>query len=315
MKCAFDSCKNEIEGRGNICHECKCSFCDEHTLPENHQCPHTPLLVIKSLKHENKPKKYIRHSEYETKPKIQSFDYIFRGNRGKIKSELFEGIYNKLKRENSGFSEDLFKSYIQYQDNKLQYPYLIDLIENIQTITTVKDNQARIAISFVQNIRYDYEKMKTLKSYPESQFNYRYPYEVLYDNYGICIEKSLLLSFILRSLGFGVAIIIFGKQEHAAVGIKAPEEYCFPRRDVKSHYAFVETTRPSIITDYSKTFENTGVLTLNPQVFEISDGDTFVSISEEYKDSRKCEHYLLSKNSLTNSEKLELNRLFVKYGL
>lgn len=93
---------------------------------------------------------------------------------------------------------------------------LNELVRQIKLLTANKDDQARIAISLVQNIPYDYSKLGTVST------NVRYPYEVLYENTGICEEKSLLLTYLLRELGYGIVLFEFKQENHMAVGIKSP---------------------------------------------------------------------------------------------
>ncbi len=84
-------------------------------------------------------------------------------------------------------------------------------------------------VELVQNLDYDYNKAENIN------FQVRFPYEVLYDGKGVCIEKSLLLIKLLSKLGYGVALI--KTQNHALVGIKC-------NRPNLGEYCFIETTTP-----------------------------------------------------------------------
>ena len=104
----------------------------------------------------------------------------------------------------------------------------------------------------------------------------------LYANKGVCEEKSLLLAYLLRGLGYGVVLFEYPSESHMAVGIKSPAAYAYDN----TGYAFVESTSPTIITDDQENYVNVGKLTETPNVYTISDGISFNSISEEYNDAK-----------------------------
>ena len=121
--------------------------------------------------------------------------------------------------------------YFRYLNDALQRRYLDELICKISEITRKDGDDARVAISIVQAIPYG-------KSPRFQGKGGRYPYEVLFDNCGICGEKSLLLGLILRELGYGVALFEFEQDNHMALGIKSPIELTY----LKTGYAFIEST-------------------------------------------------------------------------
>ena len=106
--------------------------------------------------------------------------------------------------------------------------------------------------------------------------------------------KILLLAYLLRELGYGVVLFEFPSQNHMAVGIKSPEPYDYQN----SGYAFVETARPSILTDSQENYVGVGKLTSVPNIYAISDGISFDTISEEYRDAQSfIQIETMSKNS------------------
>ena len=161
-----------------------------------------------------------------------------------------------------------------------QRKYLLPLIKKIKNLTPNKDDQVRIAVSLVQNIPYDYESLKFLNTKD------RYPYEVIYDNKGVCGEKSKLLAFILRELGYGVVLFYYEQENHMAVGIRCPKQYSqYIYRG--EGYCFIETAKPTIITDNQEVYVGVGKLFSKPQIIYVSDGATFQTVYEEYKDARE----------------------------
>jgi hypothetical protein len=127
----------------------------------------------------------------------------------------------------------------------------------------------------VQKIPYDMNSLLADSNYE------RFPYEVLYDNNGVCGEKSKLLAFFLRELGFGTAILLFEKENHGAAGIKCPAQYSYKN----TGYCFIESTTTSIITDSNGDYLGAGKLESTPKILKISDGNSFDSVNEEFEDN------------------------------
>jgi len=115
-------------------------------------------------------------------------------------------------------------------DNDIQRKYLILLIDKIKSKSVNPDEQARIAIRMVQEIPYDTKAAET------NSVTGRYAYEVLYDMKGVCMEKADLMAFLLRELGFGVAIFEFDQESHRAVGIRCENG------NYNTNYCFIEAT-------------------------------------------------------------------------
>jgi len=148
--------------------------------------------------------------------------------------------------------------------NDVQQAYLNPLVDKIKLKSTDSNQQARIAISMVQAIPYDWDAFTT------NNIVGRYPYEVLYDMKGVCMEKANLMAFILRDLGFGVAIFEFDAESHRAVGIKCNHG------NYNSNYCFIEATDyypiGQIPSDYVGGADIRGA---TPEIVIISDGKTY----------------------------------------
>jgi hypothetical protein len=216
----------------------------------------------------------------ETGLTSKSFAYILRGKPGSIDTNLYSGVYNEIlsqpspvwcTRYNSDSSpctsEDTRQYNLKYLDNPIPKKYLDGLVSSIKSKTSNKDDQARIAINLVQQIPYDYSRLYS------TNFKGRSPYEVLYENKGVCGEKSKLLAYLLRELGYGVVLFEFSSENHMAVGIKSPVQYSYKN----SGYAFIESTSLTIPTDSEGDYVGAGKLTSTPQIIQISDGSSFSS--------------------------------------
>ncbi len=195
-------------------------------------------------------------------------------------------------------------------NEEIQREMILSLVKKIQNLEpNDKVQQVRIAISIVQNIPYGASDKK--QSFVGQEVEYsRYPYEVLYENQGICGEKSLLLSFLLKELGYGVSIFYFAEENHEVVGIKCPLSKSF----YGSGYCFVETDRPSIITDSSMVFEGEVKLKSEPEVILISDGLSLPKNMYEYRDAKTLKN-IREKNLLGILNFWKFKGLKEKYGL
>lgn len=265
--------------------------------------------------------------KYKTEPITKTFRYVLRGKEGNINLTLYGGLKKYL----SSLSGEIECVYIlptlitycnkiskiyflngptqrdielYYLNEKIQYSFLKEIVEEIKKITDVEEDWVRIAISLVQNIPYDYD------AYRKIYHRGRYPYEVLYDNKGVCGEKSRLLAFILKELGYGVVYFDFKDENHRAVGIKCPIQYSYRN----TGYCFIETTKPSIPTYSNLEYLGIGKLTSFPEIIEISDGKSFDGILEEYRDAQEWE-YLMSKKYLSLYEYSRWLYLVNKYGI
>ncbi len=115
---------------------------------------------------------------------------------------------------------------VQYKFNMLtnkkivnQQRAIIFLVNEIKAITPNRNIQAQIASSLISNgINYDYETEK----YHMNGYTERYPYQVIYDNLGICQSKAILITYLLKELGFNTGIFLFGDISHMDSALKVP---------------------------------------------------------------------------------------------
>jgi hypothetical protein len=207
--------------------------------------------------------------KYKVGPEGRTLHYMLDGKYWKVDLTVYRGLRDMLA------SQRRYASLTEKVNEEHQANEITPLAQSIASWTSNKDDQARIAISMVQNIPYDYVSLNS------DSLKGRYPYEVLFDNTGVCGEKAPLLALLLKELGFGVVIFDFDDQPHQAVGIKCPTQYSYRG----SGYCFVESTTPTIITDDQGDYVSIGKLTSAATIIQISDGLSFDSVSKEYNDA------------------------------
>jgi hypothetical protein len=202
-------------------------------------------------------------------------------------------------------------TYNEVIDNEIQREYISPMVKKIQLAAKNPDDEARIAISLVQHIKYDANALNEIR-FNNSKFGQlyigRYPYTILYKNWGgICGEKSFLLALLLKELGYGVAIYEFDSIQHMAVGVKAPAQYAFK----ETGYALIESTVPEIPTFDGYSFVGTSATlssTSPPKTVVISDGRSFTTIGTEYSDAQ-LEQLIYSELSNVNAAAANVNAI------
>jgi len=304
------------------------AFCGDRTMYNS--CSSTQPYFCKSGKLITLPsvcgcpdgfdiKEEICLSPYQTDAKRVYLNYTLRGERHVISfivyggfeeyiSEVPRSIYYASK-SNSSRVDFTLKAINEEEQKK----FLMPLVVKIQNLTNNKDDQMRIAISIVQNIPFG-QSNKTI-IFGNTELNYsRYPYEVLYEMEGICGEKTDLLAFLLRELGYSTSFFYYPDENHEALGIKCPIEESLMR----SEYCFIETTGPSIITDNQISYVGVGKLLSRPEVYLINYGRSIGSNIEEYDDADRLINIRdsIEKTGLLGPmNKKMFEKIKVKYGL
>jgi hypothetical protein len=254
------------------------------------------------------------HSQYQIEPKTINLSYFFDGEEREIELTVFRGVVDYISRLSRDIrsngrempSRGDFK--LKSMNEPVQREFLLPLVFEIQNLTESKEDQFRIATSLVQSIPYGYSN-NTI-SFFGTEVNYsRYPYEVLYENEGICGEKTQLLSFLLRELGYEVSLVYYAPENHEAVGIG-----CSKREGLKgTDVCFVETTARSIVNDQSLVYVDGTTLNSEPEIFKLSEGISLSKRTKEYRDAKTMDK--LRNWKFIIFREWRMNRLNEKYGL
>lgn len=257
-------------------------------------------------------------SEYQNGEKELVLNYTLRGENKNISFKVYKGVYDYLLKVpryiDSSKNPTLLDFKLKNLDEEFQEEFLFPLVVQIEDITKNKADQARIAISLVQNIPFG-ESVKSSSFKRINKVDYqRYAYEVLYDLEGVCSEKSGLLIFLLRKLGFGTAFIYYPLENHEVTGIKCPISNSLNQ----TGYCFIETTAPSIISDNKVEFVEIIELTSIPQIIPISDGFSFGNNMYEYADAKsfaKIRENIRQYGAINAFQSSKFKSLKKKYGL
>ncbi len=252
-------------------------------------------------------------SEHQTGIKSITLNYILRGKNETIDFVVYDGLANylsKLPRSIHHVDGELptkkdFK--IRKLDEEEQRYLLFPLVTKIQNLVNDEKDQVRIAISLIQKIPFG-SSDKSIRISGNKIDYARYPYEVLYEGQGVCGEKSELLAFILREMGYGVGFFYYPLENHEAVAVKCPIWHSVRR----TGYCLIETTGPSIMTDEEIEYVGVGKLSSEPELIVISEGKSIGNWWYEYNDARKLKE-IRKGFGIFNERKLE--ELREKYDL
>ena len=263
-------------------------------------------------------------TDYVVSEEPKMLNYHFGGVGGEIPMDFYPDVSEYLSSlprvrvylEGETPRRDDFK--LDKINDPIQKDFLMPLVMRIQNYApNSKDDQARIAISLVQNIPYNESEFVEVLGFKSGLRLSRYPYEVIGESGGSCEGKAELLSFLLREMGFGVALFYYGPENHEALGIKCPLEESY----METGYCFVETTMPSPIS-YSEGkyfgIGGTGKLMSEPEILLISEGISLGEGLEEYEDADSLEKLVdkIDKSGKLNLiDKKKMDDLREKYGL
>ncbi|KQC05700.1 MAG: hypothetical protein APR53_02025 [Methanoculleus sp. SDB] len=228
--------------------------------------------------------------------------YVLRGDYGSLKIRPDEHLLRELSGSQPPFTGDIGTYYREYIDNTAQDTALAAVVEAIASGEFDReDDAARCAISLVQHIPYRH-----------SAGPVRYPYLALIEG-GDCDDKAALMAYLLRGLGYGVALLYFEEEQHMAVGIRCPEEYGYQ----DTGYLFVEASMPSIPGDSGGNYPGFGNLVSHPDILPVSSGRLFNPSDEEAEDARAWQDIRdrVEKSTIDTIAYQTWTALAVKYGL
>jgi len=258
-------------------------------------------------------------SKYQNQSKNITLNYVLRGKEGEINYTVYKGLMDYLHELPRTIFYLNGESPLR-QDFKIKKIYeaeqrelILPLIIKIQEITSDKEDQVRIAISLVQKIEFGFSDKLEFEFGQKIPYQ-RYPYEVLYEQKGICGEKSELLTLLLKELGYETTILYYQKENHEAVGIACPVENSLNN----SGYCFIETTGSSIFTNDKIVYAGTTRLQSNPEIIFISNGTSLNKKMYEYKDAKtliKINNKIEIIGRINPLDIFRLNKLTKKYNL
>ena len=201
---------------------------------------------------------------------IRTYSWNFQGSEWTFELEMNDESMKFYKSRSRLRDYDLFVTDVF--DDKFINAIVKSLRQAAQKNNIPRDQVPHFVISFVQHLPYTEDNVTAgFDEYP------RFPYETLYENGGDCEDTSILVSALLREMGFEVVLLKY--QSHLAVGVKANLSSGSYFTENNKKYYYLETTgsnwKLGIIPDEYKNEV--------PEVIPIKDREDFdVVLKTEY---------------------------------
>jgi len=199
----------------------------------------------------------------------KKFVWNFKGVKYELALNLDQAIYAYYQKQPRQFSyqgklpenweETYYGMFLKINQKDQTISQLVTNLRELGSRHKLNDDQiVELAVAFVQAIAYDDSKANNILA-KTGEEKMLYPFETLFEQKGVCSDKSLLTIAILREMGYGVAIFAYESENHMAVGVQCPKVdstygsgYCYIETTSKGHkIGFI----PQIDARSSKTVE------------------------------------------------------------
>lgn len=183
-------------------------------------------------------------------PKTVDFKWEYQKRPYDLKLTLYKSVYDFYSTSPKDYTyyetlppnweEDYYGMFLKVNPQDKTIPDLADQLKSLGARNRLSpDKIVELTTAFVQSIPYDDQRARKIEqNSPEEKPNY--PYELLYQQKGVCSDKTFLLYSLLRQMGYGTALFEYKQEKHIAVGIKCPAE----DSTYNSGYCYTETTQP-----------------------------------------------------------------------
>lgn len=186
-------------------------------------------------------------------------EFPFRGRRWRVAVVVDE---TQLAAERALPTEGVFNS-----AGALREAYVRTLVEN-QAGGPVVTQLARGLRDIRRTLRLDDDEYVELmaaavqnQTYGTPRWRIELPAAEVAQGWGVCSDRSVLLGSLLRHEGYDTVLWVFVNEHHIAVGVRGIGEGYH-----RTGYAFIETTRPSLIGDAATAFATAGIHEWQPQM-------------------------------------------------
>ncbi|HAT73651.1 MAG: hypothetical protein US30_C0009G0007 [Candidatus Moranbacteria bacterium GW2011_GWF2_36_839] len=179
-------------------------------------------------------------------PKEIEFQWKYNGKDYKLSKTFYGSLYNFYANSPKTYSyqgelspdweKDYYAMFLRHTSSDDSISLLATDLQNLGAQKKLNADQiVELALAFVQAIPYDHSRAEELLSGSGAT---NYPYETLFENRGVCSDKSFLLANLLTQMGYGTALLAYDDERHMAVGIGCPAEFS----SYDSGYCYAETT-------------------------------------------------------------------------
>ncbi len=179
-------------------------------------------------------------------PKEIEFQWKYNGKDYKLSKTFYSSLYNFYANRPKTYSyqgelspdweKDYYAMFLRHTSSDDSISLLATDLQNLGAQRKLNADQiVELTLAFVQSIPYDHLRAKEILS---GNGVTNYPYETLFENKGVCSDKSFLLANLLSQMGYSTALLAYDDERHMAVGIGCPAEFS----SYDSGYCYAETT-------------------------------------------------------------------------
>lgn len=202
-------------------------------------------------------------------PVKKTFNWEFKGAKYSLDETLYGSVYEFYKSQPKKFSysgelkpnweEEYYGMFLKRPEDDKSISALASDIQVLGKKHGLSDDQiVDLTLAFVQSIQYDDAKAKNILAKTGNE-TMLYPYETLFEQAGVCSDKSLLATVLLRQMGYGTAIFAYNQDNHMSIGISCPQNYS----TYGSGYCYAETTSSGNKIGIIPTFDATSNKTVD----------------------------------------------------
>lgn len=208
---------------------------------------------------------------------LKVYNWEYKGEKYSLTEKLYQSTYEYYRSQPKKFSyvgelkqnweDEYYGMFLNSNEGDKSISVLSDDLRSLGKKHNLSDDQiVELTLAFVQSIPYDDAKAKNILAKTGNE-TMLYPYETLYEQAGVCSDKSLLSVAILRQMGYGTSLFAYEADNHMAIGIACPQNYS----TYGSGYCYSETTSsgnkvgiiPSFDSESNKTISVDNFETLN----------------------------------------------------
>lgn len=208
-------------------------------------------------------------------------DFPFEGSKVEltvpVESAVYAGAVNAEKNaifiggdRPPNWVSDYYRAFIQEEHQTSFYDSLAAALHEVRDEKALDSSRyIELVAAMAQNLDYRVDPGNLAP---------KFPIETYTDGYGDCDDKALLAAAILSRDGYDVAVLFFGREEHVALGVRAPGlEY----KD--TGYAYLEMTEASFVGIPPEKLAGDIELKSDPLVIRIGEGQEEYSATEHIR--------------------------------
>lgn len=163
---------------------------------------------------------------YDKKPVYKVYSFFYGGKNYDMNLLLYEDLYDYYRASSTNTYSGSLNSFLtNFATDEKQQDAIKQITSFAKEQNLTRQQEMELMLSFVCQMPYDDSKLYSTDG------SWQYAYQTLYENTGVCADKTLLAAALLKDLDYEVALLDFESDQHMALGLKCDEprygSYCF----------------------------------------------------------------------------------------